>query len=68
MGTTRLTRPRGLGGQVGEALQVCEAAWGLESCQTPRSRPRRGSRHSARLTGYIFNLHFILQEAFRQTA
>lgn len=66
MGTTRLTRPGELGGQVGEALQVCEAARGLESCQTPRSRPRRGSQHSARLTRYIFSLHFILQEAFRQ--
>lgn len=66
MGTTHLTRPGGLGGQVGEAVQVCEAARGLESCQTPRSRPRRGSRHSARLTSYIFSLHFIPQEAFRQ--
>lgn len=40
VGTSHLTGSGGLGGQMGEALQVCGAARGLESCQTPRSHSR----------------------------
>lgn len=63
-GHTHLTRPGGLGGQVGEAVQVCEAAQGRAA--RPQEPPKPSNWHSARLTSYIFNLHFIPQEAFRQ--